>query len=106
MPTRRLLGVFAHPDDEVLISGALLHYHSLNVETGLVYATRGESGEIADPALATPENLGQVREEETRAAAEVLHVDPLWFLGYRDFSMTDTTQNQNRVHLSMLGPLK
>ena len=57
MSTRRLLGVFAHPDDEVLISGALLHYHSLNVETGLVYATRGESGTIADPVLATPENL-------------------------------------------------
>ena len=38
MAARRLLGVFAHPDDEGLISGALLHYHTLGVETGLVYA--------------------------------------------------------------------
>jgi len=95
MSTRRLLGVFAHPDDEVLISGALLHYHSLNVETGLVYATRGEGGEIADPTLATPENLGQVREEETRVAAEVLHVNHLWFLGYRASGMADTAQHQD-----------
>ena len=42
MSTKRLLGVFAHPDDEGFVGGALLHYHSLGVETGLVYATRGE----------------------------------------------------------------
>ena len=95
MSTRRLLGVFAHPDDEVLISGALLHYHSLNVETGLVYATRGESGTIADPVLATPENLGQVREQEMRAAAEVLHVNQLWFLGYRDSGLAGSAQHQD-----------
>jgi LmbE family N-acetylglucosaminyl deacetylase len=95
MSTRRLLGVFAHPDDEVLISGALLHYHSLNVEKGLVYATRGESGTIANPALATPENLGQVREQEMRAAAEVLHVNQLWFLGYRDSGMAGSAPHQD-----------
>jgi len=95
MATRRLLGVFAHPDDEGLISGALLHYHSLNVEAGLVYTTRGEAGEIADPVLATPENLGQVREQEMRAAAEVLHVNHLWFLGYRDSGLTDIAQHQD-----------
>ncbi|MBA2393212.1 MAG: bacillithiol biosynthesis deacetylase BshB2, partial [Ktedonobacteraceae bacterium] len=33
MADKRLLGVFAHPDDEGSIGGALLHYHSLGVET-------------------------------------------------------------------------
>ena len=95
MVNKRLLGVFAHPDDEGVMSGAILHYATSGVETGLVYATRGEVGEISDPALATPANLGQVREEEMRAAADVLGVHDLWFLDYRDSGMAGTADNQN-----------
>ncbi len=103
MATKRLLGVFAHPDDEGLISGALLQYNMLGIETGLIYATRGEAGEISDSALATSENLGEVREAEMRTAADVLGVQNLWFLGYRDSGMAGTPQNQKpeafiRVH--------
>src|SRR5881275_1414165 len=81
-----LLGVFAHPDDEQLMSGAFARYIAEGVRTGLICATRGESGEIAeaDPPLATPETLGRVREGELRAAVEVLGVQHLWFLDYRD----------------------
>src|SRR2546421_4291924 len=93
MATKRLLGVFAHPDDEGTMGGAILKYSTLDVETGLVCATRGEVGEIADPALATRENLGQVREEEMRAAAEALGVHNLWFLDYRDSGMAGTPEN-------------
>src|SRR6266581_328469 len=95
MSTKRLLGIFAHPDDEGTMSGAMLQYSISGVETGLVCATRGEVGEIADPALATPENLGEVREGEMRAAAEVLGVHNLWFLGYRDSGMAGTPENQD-----------
>lgn len=95
MSTKRLLGVFAHPDDEGMTSGALIQYNAAGIETGLVYATRGEVGEIADPALATPENLAQVREGEMRAAADVLDVRNLWFLDYRDSGMAGTADNTN-----------
>ncbi|HWZ18317.1 MAG TPA: PIG-L family deacetylase [Ktedonobacteraceae bacterium] len=95
MSTKRLLGIFAHPDDEGTMSGAMLKYSAVDVETGLVCATLGEVGEIADPALATPENLGEVREGEMRAAAEVLGVHNLWFLGYRDSGMAGTPENQD-----------
>lgn len=95
MSTKRLLGIFAHPDDEGLMSGALLQYSTSGVETGLVCATRGEVGEIADIALATPENLGEVREGEMRAAAGVLGVHNLWFLDYRDSGMAGTPENQD-----------
>ncbi len=77
------------------MSAASLQYSTLGVETGLVCATRGEVGEIADPALATPENLGQVREEEMRLAAEVLGVRNLWFLDYRDSGMAGTPENED-----------
>lgn len=95
MSTKRLLGIFAHPDDEGGMSAAFLRYNTSGVETGLVCATRGEVGEISDPALATPENLGQVREGEMRAAAEVLEIRHLWFLGYRDSGMAGTPENQD-----------
>ena len=100
MSTKRLLGIFAHPDDEGTTSGALLHYSTLDIETGLVCATRGEVGEIADPALATPENLGHVREGEMRAAAEVIGVRNLWFLDYRDSGMAGTPENADHRSLA------
>ncbi len=93
MSTKRLLGVYAHPDDEGMMGGALLQYSTSGVDTGLVCATRGEVGEIADPALATRDNLGEVREGEMRAAAEVLGVRNLWFLDYRDSGMAGTAEN-------------
>src|SRR2546426_783446 len=93
MSTKRLLGVFAHPDDEGTMSGAILQYNTQGIESGLICATRGEVGEIADPALATPENLGQVRENEMREAANVLGVHHLWFLDYRDSGMDGTPEN-------------
>ena len=95
MVNKRLLGVFAHPDDEGVMTGAALQYATQGVETGLVYATRGEVGEISDPALATPQNLGQVREQEMRAAADVLGIHQLWFLDYRDSGMAGTEDNRN-----------
>src|SRR5947199_8906521 len=95
MSTKRLLGVFAHPDDEGTTSGALIQYNTAGIETGLICAKRVEVGEIADPALATPENLGQVREEEMRLAAEVLGVRNLWFLDYRDSGMAGTPENED-----------
>ena len=46
----------------VMMAGAYRHYRDAGVATALVCATRGEAGEISDPALATPATLGQVRE--------------------------------------------
>lgn len=90
-----LLGVFAHPDDEQLMSGAFAQAASEGIRTGLVCATRGEMGEISDPSLATPENLGHVRELELRAASAVLGVKYLWFLDYRDSGMMGTPPNDD-----------
>jgi LmbE family N-acetylglucosaminyl deacetylase len=90
-----MLGIFAHPDDEGSMGGALLQYCSAGVATGLICATRGEVGEIADPALATPETLAGVREGEMRAAAAALGVEKLWFLDYRDSGMAGTADNND-----------
>ena len=50
----------------------------------VVSATRGEAGKIADPRLATEENLGKVREGELRSACAAVGVDDVTFLDYLD----------------------
>lgn len=90
-----LLGVFAHPDDEQTMSGALAKAAAEGIKTGLICATRGEMGEIAEPSLATSDNLGSVREAEMRAACTVLGVKYLWFLDYRDSGMMGTPGNDD-----------
>ena len=91
----RLLGCYAHPDDEVLgMGGAIAQYAAEGVYIEWVVTTRGEAGEISDPALATPENLGQVREREMRCSAQTLGMADVTFLGYRDSGMDGDPDNQ------------
>ena len=66
--SRRLAVVVAHPDDDTFGSAGTvaLHADEPDFRFTLVHATSGEAGQIADAALATPETLGAVREEEDR----------------------------------------
>lgn len=93
---KSLLLCLAHPDDESFGSGGMMAmYAAQGVAVNLVCATRGEVGEISDPALATPETLGQVREGELRCACEMLGVNEPIFLGYRDSGMAGTEENNH-----------
>jgi len=91
-----VLGCFAHPDDEGFGSGGTL---AMLVDRGarvtLVCATNGDVGEISDPALATSENLYQVRQEELRDAMSVTGVKDIRFLDYRDSGMDGTSDNDH-----------
>ncbi len=94
MDKKKILAIFAHPDDEAFgVGGALAHYAASGHEVSLICATRGEVGEISDPSLATPETLGQVREGELRCSAETMGVKELIFLGYRDSGMAGSPDN-------------
>jgi N-acetyl-1-D-myo-inositol-2-amino-2-deoxy-alpha-D-glucopyranoside deacetylase len=90
-----ILAAYAHPDDEQGVTGTMAQLHAQGVRTGLICATRGEMGEISDPALATPETLGAVREQELRDACKPVGIDHLWFLDYRDSGMAGTPPNQD-----------
>src|SRR5262245_27422400 len=85
-----LVAVFAHPDDEsFLCGGALARHTALGWRVLLVCATRGEAGEISDPALATPETLPTVREAELRTATRVLGIEHTILLDYQDGTLWD-----------------
>lgn len=95
MPGLTILAILAHPDDEGLCGGTLAKNAQLGGRSILICATRGEVGEISDPALATPETLGEVRERELREACATLGIDPPIFLGYRDSGMEGTAPNHD-----------
>src|SRR5438552_9322857 len=93
---RTLIAVHAHPDDECLSTGGILaRYAAEGVRTVLVTCTDGAVGEISDPALATPENLVEVRARELDNAVRILHVSRLVKLGYRDSGMAGTADNNH-----------
>jgi len=91
----RILAIFAHPDDEGAVSGTLAHYARSGGHVTLCCATRGEAGETSDPALATPETMGQVRQAELACAVKVLGIQELRFLDYRDSGMAGTPDNDD-----------
>lgn len=94
-PMTHLLAVFAHPDDEAFCCGGIFAaLTEQGVGVTLVCATRGESGEILVPSLATRETLGVVREGELRAAMEQVGVSDVRFLDYIDSGMIGTPENE------------
>lgn len=100
---KKLMAIFAHPDDEGAIAGSLAHYARNNTEMMLVCATKGEVGEISDPALATPDNLAQVRQKELEEACRIIGIQHLEFLGYRDSGMEGTAENTDSRALVQAG---
>lgn len=83
---RRLLCIFAHPDDETLAVGSTLaKYAAQGVQTFLLTATRGQHGWQGIPEQDPgPQEMGRIREQELRAAADVLGIHEVTFLDYMD----------------------
>lgn len=84
--SRRILAVFAHPDDELSVGGTLARYAHEGVHVTLVCATRGEAATIYSPPEygATPENLGQVRTGELECCCRALGIQDLRWLDWPD----------------------
>ncbi len=70
--SRRLAGVFAHPDDDTFGIGGTVALRAGDLDVQSVLATSGEAGEIAPGTGATRANLGEVREGEARDAYAAL----------------------------------
>ena len=96
---KSLLGVYGHPDDEQGVSGLMAKYARAGVQVTLACCTRGEAGEIAPGVAATSANLGNVREDELRCAAEKIGIQNLYFLDYRDSGMMGTPENSDPRNL-------
>lgn len=86
----RLLGVFAHPDDETLCAGGTLaRYASAGAEVRVVSLTKGGAGQIRDASAATRSTLKAVREKELDAAGNELGLTETRCLDYPDGGLSD-----------------
>ncbi len=86
----RILGIFAHPDDEVFCAGGTLaHYTAASAEVLVVSATRGQAGQIRDPRAATRRTLGAVRARELEEACTRLGVGQAYCPDYLDGALQD-----------------
>ncbi len=94
-----LLAVHAHPDDESFSTGGTLaKYAAMGFQTSLVFCTRGEAGDIQDPAFVPPAPglaIKDIRKLELERALKVLQVGSVYFLGYRDSGMAGSPDNRH-----------
>ncbi|NWF70120.1 MAG: PIG-L family deacetylase [Chloroflexi bacterium] len=83
IPQKRVMGIFAHPDDPEFFSGATFaRWAAEGAHIIFVLATSGDKGS-ADPDM-TRERLIALREEEECNAAAALGVKEVIFLRYPD----------------------
>jgi N-acetylglucosamine malate deacetylase 2 len=82
---RRLLLVFAHPDDEsVFAAGLACRTAAEGGRVSLCTATPGEHGRVGDPPVCPRERLGAVRQAELMAACAEIGIATVRVLGYPD----------------------
>jgi LmbE family N-acetylglucosaminyl deacetylase len=84
----RVLGVFAHPDDEQLVAALFLRAKRDGAFTALVTATRGEAGEQS-PVVARQSDLGTIREAELLKNGFALGIDAQEVWRYPDGGVDD-----------------
>ena len=91
---KKLLAVYAHPDDELSAGGTMAHYARLGIESHLICATRGEVGE-APPDFKGFATIADMRSDELMCASNILGLASVSFLGYRDSGMPGSLDNQH-----------
>lgn len=93
---KSILVIVAHPDDaEFGCAGSVARWVGEGCDVFYCLVTNGNRGSD-DPAM-TPERLAPIREAEQRAAARVLGVRDVAFLGYPDGELEDTREARRDV---------
>ena len=87
----RVLVVTAHPDDaEFAVGGTVASFTAAGIEVAYCVITDGDAGGI--DRVATRTEVGALRRQEQVAAAAVLGVRDVHFLGYRDGELMATLE--------------
>lgn len=90
------LVIFAHPDDgEFMCGGTVAAWTKEGTEVHYCVVTDGSAGSN-EPGV-TREQMVPIREREQRAAAEVLGVSSLAFLGFRDGELEVNLETRKAV---------
>jgi len=86
-----IMVITPHPDDaEYGVAGTVARWTKEGKNVVYVVVTNGDKG-TSDPDM-EPERLAEIRQKEQQAAAEVLGVSEVLFLGYPDQGVEDTPE--------------
>jgi LmbE family N-acetylglucosaminyl deacetylase len=99
-PKRRLLYIYAHPDDESFgVAGLSRICADHGAEIAIVTATRGDAGRAGEPPLCSREELPARREAELRDAAQILGIGHVTVLDYLDKRLAEAPPDKIRREL-------
>lgn len=103
----RLLGVFAHPDDEAFCAGGTFaKYASAGADVRVISLTKGGAGQIRDASVATRATLTAVRERELDAAGIELGLTETRCLDHPDGGLSEIdSQILVRLASELLGEI-
>ena len=79
--------IFAHPDDEAFGPGGTIAKLAKNNNVYIICATKGEAGKHR--GRDGKKNLGEIRANELRESAKVLGVKKVFFLGFKDGTLSN-----------------
>jgi LmbE family N-acetylglucosaminyl deacetylase len=89
---KKMLLVFAHPDDESFSAGGTIFQYAKNGwHISLITATNGEKGSFGPYTDETGNILGERRQEELKKAAKLLGIEHIEFLEFPDFGLKQLT---------------
>lgn len=90
-----ILGIWAHPDDEVWAMGGIIKTACQNAQpVTIITATHGEAGQTADEARWPQAKLKSIRSQELKASlAELGNVEHHW-LDYQDNQLITADRSQ------------
>ena len=92
----QVLVVMPHPDDvESRMGGTIARWSREGKNIIYVVCTNGDKG-TSDPNI-QPEELARIREQEQLAAADILGVREVVFLGYPDQCLEDTPEFRKKI---------
>lgn len=93
---KKLLIIYAHPDDESFGSGGLIaKYARDGVKVDYVCATDGDAGTPSDAVKGQAESLADIRIKELDCAKSTLGLNQVIRLGYNDSGMMGSETNNN-----------
>lgn len=99
---RRVLAVFAHPDDETYgPGGTLARLADEGAEVRLITLTRGESATMGDSPRYSPELLADVRERELACACRALGIAGHETFGFPDRALEKVPRHELAAPISM-----
>jgi LmbE family N-acetylglucosaminyl deacetylase len=98
-----ILGIWAHPDDEVFSAAGLMNYASKNEQKIIsITATYGDAGETADEKKWPKNNLAEIRKIESDNALKIIgNIEQHW-LGYKDGKLEEVVEKEAIKKIEMI----